>query len=241
MMLRLVFLLAAVASVCGGASAQDDICVPVAPGNPTIRCAIPLASDTLLYIENQGVARLFVDLNGFAFKLAVDHAEVARSENAFPIPATGPITINIGAYLRPENNVIEFTPQGPAGSGIPRIIIANVLVEGQSVAYAVEGLTSLPLRLDLLQSYPNPFASTTRLVYTIPEDRITGLPVRLVIYDMLGRIVRVLVDDRRYPGTFTAMWDGTLGSGAPAASGLYVAQFVAGGATSQSVKLLLVR
>ena len=237
MLLRLLVLLALVA---GTASAQDADCVPVAPGSATIRCNIPIAADTLLYLENQGVARLFVDLNGNDFKLAADPDEVARSGNAFPIPREGAITINIAEYMLDDDNVIEFTPQGPAGSTVPRIVIANVLLTGQTVAYALEGLRRFPQELDLFQSYPNPFRSSTTLTYTIPEDRITGLPVRLFLYDIAGRLVRVLVNDRRYPGTFTVLWDGRTASGAPAASGVYLAHLVAGD-LQQSIRLVRLR
>lgn len=237
MFLRLLVLLAVVTSA---ATAQDADCVPIAPGSPTIRCTIPIAADTLLYLENQGVARLFVDLNGYAFKLAADPDEVAQSDNAFLIPREGAITINIGAYMRSDDNVIEFTPQGPDGSTVPRIVIANVLLAGQTVAYALEGLRPFPAQFELLQSYPNPFRTSTTLTYTIPEDRMTGLPVRLFLYDVGGRLVRVLVDDRRYPGTFTVRWDGRTASGAPAASGVYLAHLVAGD-LQQSVRLVRLR
>lgn len=237
MLLRLLVLLIAAA---GTASAQDADCAPVAAGSATIRCEIPFAADTLLYLENEGVDRLFVDLNGHMFKLAADPVEVARSGNAFPIPREGAITINIRAYMRPAENTIEFTPQGPSGSTIPRVILANVLLEGQTVAYAVEGLQPLPQRFTLLQSYPNPFSSSTTLAYTIPEARTTGLPVRLAIYDALGRLVLVLVDGRHYPGTFTVAWDGTASSGASVASGLYLAQLVAG-EMRQTVRLIRIR
>lgn len=237
-MLRRLLVLAALASAAlVTASAQDDPCVPLSPGSIAIRCDIPFASDTLLYIENQNVTRILVDLNGYAFKLAADPSEVARSNNAFPIPREGAITVNIGAYIRPDDNVIELSPQGPSGSTIPRVIIANVLLAGQTVAYAVEGLQPLPDRLRLLHSYPNPFASSASLVYTIPDDRTTGVPVRLTIHDILGRLVRVLVDDRRYPGTFTAVWDGTTASGAPVAAGVYIAQFLGADGMRSSVVL----
>lgn len=237
-MLRRLFLYAALAcTAVTPASAQDEVCVPVSPGSVAIRCDIPFVSDTLLYIENQNVTRILVDLNGYTFKLAADSVEVARSSNAFLIPREGAITINIGAYIRPDSNYIELAPQGPSGSTIPRVIIANVLLAGQTVAYAIEGLQPLPNQLRLLQSYPNPFSSSASLVYTIPESNTTGVPVRLVVYDTVGRLVRVLVDDRRYPGTFTAVWDGTDAHGVPVASGVYVAHFVGGDGMSSSVTL----
>jgi hypothetical protein len=237
MLLRLLLLLAVVGGAAGAASAQGEVCVSTAPGDASIRCDIPLATDSLLYIENQNVARLLVDLNGYVFKLATDSAEVAQSENAFPLPRQGVITINIGAYLLPEDNVIEFIPQGPSGSSIPRIIIANVLLEGQTVAYAVRGLEPFPEQFDLPQNYPNPFSTSTSFDYSIPAERTTGLPVRLMIYDTAGRLVRVLVNERRYPGAFTAVWDGRTASGVPAAGGVYIAHFVAGDEVERSITL----
>lgn len=228
MLMRFLVLLVAVGITTGAATAQDADCAPVALGSATIRCEIPLAADTLLYLENQGVDRLLVILNGHAFKLAADSAEVAQSANAFPMPRHGALTIHIGAYMRSEANTIEFTPQGPSGSTIPRVVIANVLLEGQTVAYAIEGLQPVPQQLALLQSYPNPFLVSTTLAYTIPEDRTTGLQVHLAVYDAVGRLVRVLVDERRYPGTFRTVWDGTLADGRPAPSGLYLGRLVAG-------------
>lgn len=236
MILRLFVLLALAAS--SSLAQSDDPCVLI--GNATTRCDIPIPEDTLLYLENQGVTRLLVDLNGNEFKLASDPEEVARSSNAFPIPLEGALTINIGAYIRAENNVIEFTPQGPAGSTVPRVVIANVLFAGQTVAYAIEGLRPLPQQLDLMRSFPNPFFSSATLTYTIPENRTTGVPVRLALYDVAGRLVRVLVDDRRYPGTFAVEWDGRTASGAPAASGVYLAHLVAGD-LQQSVRLTRLR
>jgi hypothetical protein len=249
MLYRFLVLVALTCAATITVSAQDDVCVPLSPGSVAIRCDIPLVSDTLLYIENQNVTRILVNLNGYEFKLAADSAEVARSGNAFLIPREGAITINIGAYIRPDSNFIELSPQGPSDSRIPRIIIANILLAGQQVAYKVpppcmmhppqveQCVPPLPQRLRLLYSYPNPFASSASLVYTIPADRTTGVPVRLAVYDARGRLVRVLVDERRYPGTFTAVWDGTGAHGAPVASGVYIAHFVGGDGMSGSVTL----
>ncbi len=219
-------LLLAVTFAVPVAGAQGDVCPPLTPGSATIRCEIPIPEDTLLYLENDGVARLLVRLNGHAFKLAADPEEVARSGNAFPIPRRGPITIHVGAYLTDGPNFIELTAQGPPGSAVPRVVLANVLIEGQSVSYAVEGLVPFPDELAQLEGFPNPSRTSTTITYTVPEGRITGVPVWLAVYDALGRHIHTLVDDRRFPGTFTTKWDGTAGDGHPVADGVYVVRFV---------------
>jgi flagellar hook assembly protein FlgD len=54
------------------------------------------------------------------------------------------------------------------------------------------------------------------------------VPVRLTIYDALGRVVRVLVQEEKEPGVYTAAWDGRNGRGRAAASGVYFYELRAG-------------
>ncbi len=219
-------------------AAQPGTCTTGA-GAATIRCDIPIPEDSLLYLETVDVSRVLVMLNGVAFKLASDPAEVARSANAFPLPRTGAITVDIGGYLMAGPNTIELRAQGPPGSDLPRVFIANVLLDGQAVAYRVGGLELLPSGLDVV-GFPNPSMGAATLRYTIPEDRVTGVPVHLAVYDVRGRRVRVLVDEVRFPGTFEARWDGTATGGDPVASGVYLVRLRAG-AEQQTARLTRVR
>ncbi len=62
----------------------------------------------------------------------------------------------------------------------------------------------VPAALALRQNYPNPFNPTTLLEYDLPaRERI-----RLVVYDILGRVVRVLVNGVKEAGTHTVVFDG---------------------------------
>lgn len=196
--------------------------------------------DTLFYIENRGLTRILVNLNGHPFKLVVDPAEVRRSANAFLIPEFGEITLNIAAYIRPgEDNFMEVASQGPEGASA-ELIIGDLFVPGQEVAYAIENLMELPDAFGLLQSYPNPFSDRTRITYEIPQNRTSGLRVSLVLYDVLGRQTRVLVDEERYPGTFSVVWDGRADHGRLAAGGVYFCLMVAG-EVRETIRLVLTR
>jgi hypothetical protein len=69
---------------------------------------------------------------------------------------------------------------------------------------------SLPERYALLQNYPNPFNPSTEIRYQIPADA----HVTLRVYDLLGRIVATLVDERKAPGGYSTRWDaGAMPSG----------------------------
>ena len=77
-------------------------------------------------------------------------------------------------------------------------------------------------RLD--QNRPNPFNPTTVIGYAIPiESR-----VRIAVYDLNGRLVRVLVDEVRPPGEHDAVWDGRNEKGLFVGSGVYFCRMEAG-------------
>lgn len=75
-----------------------------------------------------------------------------------------------------------------------------------------------PGRTDLMPNHPNPFNPATTISYTV--DRPTH--VRLAVYDPSGRLVAVLVDERREPGeVHAATWRGVDGDGRAVSSGVY--------------------
>ena len=53
-------------------------------------------------------------------------------------------------------------------------------------------------------------------------------PVTLTIYDVSGRRVRELVDERRERGAYRVVWDGRNDAGSPVATGVYFYRLVAG-------------
>ena len=94
----------------------------------------------------------------------------------------------------------------------------------------------IPDDLTLWPNYPNPFSSQTTIEYTIPKDA----HVQLQVYDILGRRVATLVDQRQRSGLHTVQWNGTGGSGQPLASGIYFGRIIVDGQTATR-KMTLVR
>jgi flagellar hook assembly protein FlgD len=74
-----------------------------------------------------------------------------------------------------------------------------------------------PPRVVLFQNVPNPARSATRITYALPDEG----PARLAVYDVAGRLVRLLGQGRREAGYHTVEWDGRTGLGEPAAGGIY--------------------
>jgi hypothetical protein len=89
----------------------------------------------------------------------------------------------------------------------------------------------VPTAFALHQNYPNPFNPQTVIRYDLPENAL----VRLVVYDLLGREVATLVNQRQEAGYYTIpfMADNL-------SSGVYFYQLTAGELT-QIQKMLLVR
>ncbi|MFH1567624.1 MAG: fibronectin type III domain-containing protein, partial [Gemmatimonadota bacterium] len=83
----------------------------------------------------------------------------------------------------------------------------------------VEAAQLLPTAFALGLAYPNPFNPSTHIDFALAAES----PVRLVVFDVLGRVVRTLVQaDRGLPAGFHAVtWDGRDDGGRPAGSGIY--------------------
>jgi hypothetical protein len=83
---------------------------------------------------------------------------------------------------------------------------------------------------------PNPFVSETEIAYALPSPGRASLRV----YDVRGRLVRVLVDGPMPAGVQRARWDGRDASGRTAASGIYFVKLGAGG-LERSERILKLR
>lgn len=72
---------------------------------------------------------------------------------------------------------------------------------------------------------PNPFLGDTEIAYALP----TAARASLRVYDVRGRLVRVLVDATKPAGVHRARWDGRDASGRVASAGIYFVKLSAGG------------
>jgi predicted outer membrane repeat protein len=135
-----------------------------------------------------------------------DPSDPARPDSAL-YPAMGALRSDIGAY-------------GGSGSSptIPTAVKEN---RGQEV----------PHEFRLEQNYPNPFNPTTYIRWQIADSR----NVKLVVYDILGREVAVLVNERKMPGNYELQFNAS-----GLASGVYVYRLTTGSFV-QSRKMVVVK
>ena len=88
----------------------------------------------------------------------------------------------------------------------------------------IQNEASMPGSYSLLQNYPNPFNSTTTLRY----DLAGHSNVNIIIYDMLGREVKTLINQTQDAGFKSIQWDGTNDYGKQVSAGVYLYRIQAG-------------
>jgi len=102
------------------------------------------------------------------------------------------------------------------GNGEPRGEPAMLTV-GVERAPGAEPQAGAPA---LMHNYPNPFREATSITFSIPPS-YAHQHVELAVYDIQGRRIEQLVDEPLPAGHYTVRWEGLLGTGARAASGVY--------------------
>ena len=153
----------------------------------------------------------------------------------------------IGRYQNPagessgEVSLLEVAPE--AGEGL-RIVSASAGNPGGEIPVVVETLervSSLPPgEFSLLKNHPNPFNPSTTIGYGVPQSALGGpVQVKLTVFDLRGRTIKVLADKLHEPGSYTVTWDGTDSAGRPLASGVYFYRLTAEGFVSTRKMVLL--
>jgi len=119
----------------------------------------------------------------------------------------------------------EWKLVGGQAAPLNELVSANIGTDGIYALFTTEEGTSgvdedgeTPLlRSRLLGNHPNPFNPSTTMSYNLGRAG----HVRLSIYDASGRLVRVVVDEKRTVGLHRIDWDGRNESGQMVSSGVY--------------------
>ncbi len=112
------------------------------------------------------------------------------------------------------------------------------------------GIGSVPPAFNLFQNYPNPCSHTATIRYSLPSRRGDGgtrrggdistyRHINLSVYDLSGRLVRTLVDEKQEPGYYSVAWDGKDRLARTTSSGIYFCRLAGQGLTSTKKMVLL--
>ncbi|MFN0158083.1 MAG: T9SS type A sorting domain-containing protein [Bacteroidota bacterium] len=146
----------------------------------------------------------------------------------------------LGIWRRDTASVQNFHFLDIDNDGITNLItpLISHLIPDHLGVYEYFGTTGIgenedkvPDRFELYQNYPNPFNASTRIRYHIPNST----HVTLRVFDVLGREVATLVDERMNRGMHHAQWDGANNS-----SGVYFYRLITDNHIATR-KLLLLR
>ncbi len=135
-----------------------------------------------------------------------------------------------------NNDPTGLTPTGVrlrSGRYYTQTYLPAALLSPTGVQYRAE---EAPRQFALHQNYPNPFNPATVIRYQLPK----ASKVELTVHDLLGHLVKTLVNDRKPAGAYEAHWDGRDEAGNAMSNGIYWYRLQAG-AFVQTRKMLLLR
>ncbi len=185
-----------------------------------------------------------VDLKGYGFTLTYDAqkfelVEVTPGDDNLltqggvtPVflEVTGPGKVQVANAISGEGSVagsgtvaqFVFNVKGEFEDAVRFEIDNGILVDGDRLLNPVLTLDVLeiqttPTEFALRQNYPNPFNPETTIKFDLAESG----QVELRIYNMVGQVVRTLVDENQAAGRYSIRWDGRDDRGLTVSSGIY--------------------
>jgi hypothetical protein len=153
-----------------------------------------------------------------------------RNGVATAVGSTGLFAINLSLAFNSAGTLYVLIDNGLGGdylatvdtlTGIPNLVFDIALAVKNLRAMAmISVLTSVdieqkklqPQSYALSQNYPNPFNPTTVIRYSLspnpsPNGRGEGVRVTLKVFDLLGREVATLVNEKKDAGRYSVQWD----------------------------------
>ena len=199
----------------------------------------PSTSELNLIAKREGIG-----FSGFAVSSALDRLWATASSPAtndtlysidlrtgtiIPVGRTGFFVATNSICRAPDggllavvaNSLVRIDTLTGEGTFVAHVALEGLcaIAAGARITTAVETSLMQPHAFALGQNYPNPFNPTTVFNYQLP----VFIDVRLAIYDLLGREVATLVNERRPPGRHEVRFDAS-----GLSSGIYLYRMQAG-------------
>lgn len=143
--------------------------------------------------------------------------------------------------FRPEQQLSVFDNSEIHGLWKLRILNLSSVVLGELVGWCINFQyfdpiavpnNQVPLSMKLKQNYPNPYNSTTSIGYSL----IRQSEVKFVIYDILGREVKTLVNRMLPAGDYVLSFNAN-----DMASGMYLYSMILDGVLYETKKMVLIK
>ena len=83
-----------------------------------------------------------------------------------------------------------------------------------------------PYKYELIQNHPNPFNANTHIKYALGNAQEQN--TQLVIFDLMGKQIRTLINMNQSTGIYDVIWDGKDDAGESVSSGFYFYKITSG-------------
>ncbi|MGE5436496.1 MAG: T9SS type A sorting domain-containing protein, partial [Syntrophothermus sp.] len=108
------------------------------------------------------------------------------------------------SFKQAEYNYLSIINEGSRGIHNTRLVRKLLLdALGRFNPTAVEQEIGLPSTYTISQNYPNPFNPSTSIKFSLPQAG----NVKITIYDAIGKVVEVLVNDYYNQGNYKVDWN----------------------------------
>jgi photosystem II stability/assembly factor-like uncharacterized protein len=209
---------------------------------------LKFAGQDTLWASGWGFAKSFDGGETWSSNYSIELTDLIRGLLTFTdvLPVNGKVgwavVVNI---LGPENNSYHLYKTSDYGNSweivptpegfIPHAVTYKgdylflagadgLIITNETNPVKVNDSEELINSFELLQNYPNPFNPSTKIEYNLHKESL----VKLTVYDVLGKKIKILVNKTQGQGYYSVNWNGDNEQGQHVQSGIYFIQLTAG-------------
>ncbi len=124
-----------------------------------------------------------------------------------------------GGSYTVQASKIQYNSEAESINSNPQTTtLLNFNMSEASTAVDEKDIVPLPKELFLGRNYPNPFNPSTSIAFSLPQAQ----HVKIIVYNVLGQMVKELTNEMFQAGHYNVTWDGCDFKGNRSASGIYI-------------------
>ena len=176
------------------------------------------------------------DTNVFGISSNLKHFRCITSNGTLVYVSGGKFAKYLGLYM------FYFGHMGIYGTYYSETYLKWAKINGKYYSDTSETIINkisenIPDNFSLSQNYPNPFNPTTTINFKVKSYQV----IKLVVYDILGKEVAVLVNEKLQPGEYVVQFPNGQSANVQLSSGVYFYSLLADGERIETKKMLMIK